>query len=74
MIFTIFSKSIFHAFARWIIINVIFKIIINVEKKNFNSKKFNNVFMQNVFKFIENKIRVTILQKKIIALKTKKNL
>ena len=30
--------------------------------------------MQNVLKFIKNEICVTILQKKIIALKTKKNL
>ena len=47
-------------------------MIIDVKKKIFNSKKFNNVFMQNASKFIENEIRVTILQKKIIALKTKK--
>ena len=46
-------------------------MIIDVEKKNFDSKKF-NVFMQNASKFIKNEIRVTILQKKIIALKTKK--
>ena len=72
MIFAIFSKSIFRAFVRRITIDVIFKIIIDVEKKFFNSKKFNNVFMQNAFEFIKNEIRVTILQKKIIALKTKK--
>ena len=72
VIFTIFSRSIFRAFVRRITIDVIFEMIIDVEKKIFNSKEFNNVFMQNTSKFIENEIRVTILQKKIIALKTKK--
>ena len=61
VIFTIFLKNIFRAFVRRIIINVIFKIIIDVEKKIFDLKKINNVFMQNALKFIKNEICVTIL-------------